>query len=121
MTDFSNNVLVKLRRALPHVNIVYPLEGRSGLFENNDRYGDIEYRIGTKTAMSRSTTEEIVLDTIYGLAGVVSPHRNAPVYAGYPLQRRIVGASSFVFYVLWPLSVLLVWWMRGARHSRQTG
>src|SRR3954469_15285850 len=60
MTDFENNVLVKLRRSVPHLRVNYPLAGRSGLFENDARYGQIVYRIGTKTATSRSTTEEIV-------------------------------------------------------------
>ena len=80
---------------------IYPLAGRSGLFENDARYGKIEYRLGAKTAMSRSTTEEIVLDTIYGLAGVRAPAREASTYPGYPLAKRPAGAAV-VFYVLWP-------------------
>src|SRR5207248_3187465 len=70
MMDFENNVLVKLRRSMRNVTVIYPLAGRSGLFENDARYGTIEYRLGTKSTMSRSTTDEIVLDTIYELDGV---------------------------------------------------
>lgn len=101
MTDFENNVLLKLRRSMPDVTVIYPLAGRSGLFENDARYGTIDYRLGAKTAMSRSTTEEIVLDTIYELAGMRAPSREASTYAGYPLAKKPTGAA-IVFYVLWP-------------------
>ena len=67
MMDFENGPLLKLRRTMPHLRVVYPFGGRSTLFENDDRYGTIEYRLGAKTAVSRSTIEEVVLETIYGL------------------------------------------------------
>jgi ABC-type transport system involved in multi-copper enzyme maturation permease subunit len=106
MTDFENNVLLKLRRSMPDMNVIYPLAGRSGLFENDARYGTIEYRLGLKTALSRSTTEEIVLDTIYELAGVRAPEREASTYPGYSLAKRPTGAA-LVFYLLWPIAVVL--------------
>src|SRR5205823_4405819 len=68
MHDFEG-VLVKLRRSA-RVRVEYPLEGRTAVFEEDRRYGEIHYRIDGKTAISRSTTEEIILDTIYELAGV---------------------------------------------------
>jgi hypothetical protein len=105
MSDFENNVLVKLRRSLPDLRVDYPLAGRSGLFENDSRYGQIVYRLGAKTAVSRSTTEEIVLDTIYDLADVRAPSREAAAYPGYPLPKRPVGAA-LAFYILWPVVVL---------------
>jgi ABC-2 type transport system permease protein len=106
MMDFENNVLLKLRRSMREVNVIYPLAGRSGLFENDARYGRVVYRLGVKTATSRSTTEEIVLDTIYELAGVHAPAREASPYAGYPLAKKPSGAA-LVFYILWPIAVLL--------------
>jgi ABC-type transport system involved in multi-copper enzyme maturation permease subunit len=106
MMDFENNVLLKLRRSMRAVNVIYPLAGRSGLFENDARYGTIEYRLGAKSATSRSTTEEIVLDTIYELAGVLAPAREESAYAGYPLAKKPNGAAV-VFYVLWPIAVIL--------------
>jgi len=106
MMDFENNVLVKLRRSMRNITVIYPIAGRSGLFENDARYGSILYRLGTKSAMSRSTTEEIVLDTIYELANVRVPAREASTYPGYPLAKRATGAA-LVFYVLWPIAVVL--------------
>ena len=104
--DFENNVLLKLRRSMREVNVIYPLAGRSGLFENDARYGTIDYRLGAKTATSRSTTEEIVLDTIYELAGVHAPTRSLSTYSGYPLAKR-AGWAGWVFYGLWPAIVML--------------
>jgi ABC-2 type transport system permease protein len=117
MTDFENNVLLKLRRSMSDVSVIYPLAGRSGLFENDARYGTIVYRLGAKTAMSRSTTEEIVLDTIYDLAGVLAPAREAATYAGYPLAKKPMGAA-IVFYVLWPAVLIAVFLSRRSRIAR---
>jgi len=102
MSDFERNVLVKLRRTMD-VRVNYPLEGRSGLFE---KYGDIEYRMGGKTAVSKSTTEEIVLETVYGIAGLPVPPRSESAYTGYPLAAQPKGAT-ILFYVLWPLLILV--------------
>ncbi len=113
MTDFENNVLLKLRRSMRDVHVIYPLAGRSGLFENDARYGEIVYRLGMKTTSSRSTTEEIVLDTIYELAGVHAPARGTPAYPGYPLAKRAGWVEVAVFYILWPIVVAAMW--RGVR------
>lgn len=118
MMDFENNVLLKLRRSMPDLTVVYPLAGRSGLFENDARYGTIEYRLGTKSALSRSTTDEIVLDTIYGLAGMRAPAREASTYPGYPLAKRGTGAA-LVFYVLWPAAVAIVILSRRSHVTRK--
>jgi ABC-2 type transport system permease protein len=117
MTDFENNVLLKLRRSMRDVTVIYPLAGRSGLFENDARYGTIDYRLGARTATSRSTTEEIVLDTIYDLAGVRAPAREANTYPGYPLAKKPTGAA-LVFYVLWPAVVIVVLVSRRSRVAR---
>ena len=117
MNDFANNVLVKLRRSVPRLRVEYPYAGRSGLFDGDDRYGEIRYRLGGKTAMSRSATEEIVLDTIYELAGIKAPQRAESPYAGHPLRTRPAGAA-LVFYALWPAAVLTAFF---ALRSRRTG
>jgi len=118
MMDFENNVLVKLRRSMTDVTVIYPLADRSGLFEHDARYGTILYRLGTKSTMSRSTTEEIVLDTIYELAGVRAPAREASAYTGYPLAKRATGAA-LVFYVLWPAAVVTVILSRRSHVARK--
>lgn len=117
MNDFERNILVKLRRTMRDVRVRYPLEGRSGLF---DDYGKIEYRLGGRTAVSRSTTEEIVLETIYGLAKVPAPPHSEAAYAGYPWKKAgLENPAYIVFYVLWPMGVLGSWW--ASRRNRRTG
>lgn len=120
MADYENNVLLKLRRSLRNVRVIYPLAGRSGLFESDARYGEIVYRLGAKTVVSRSTTEEIVLDTIYGLAGVRSPAREAPTYPGYPLAKR-AGGAAVVFYGLWPALVAAAFILNRRRAQGRRG
>jgi ABC-type transport system involved in multi-copper enzyme maturation permease subunit len=117
MNDFENNVLIKLRRTVPRLRVEYPFGGRSALFENDARYGTIEYRIGSKTAVNRSTTEEIVLETILRLSGgqalPLARTDEAPV-----LHTKLAKRPRFaavVFYLIWPLTV----WF--ARRSRRTG
>lgn len=112
MNDFERNVLVKLKRTMK-IRVNYPLEGRTGLF--GDQYGQIEYRIGGRTAVNRSTTEEIVIETICELARVPVPRHSESAYTGYPLAARPAGAA-WIFYLVWPLVILLA-----ARRSRRTG
>jgi ABC-type transport system involved in multi-copper enzyme maturation permease subunit len=121
MTDLEDNVLVKLRRTMPHLTVRYPLAGRSGLFENDDRYGEIVYHLGAKTETSRSTTEAIVLETIATLAGVAMPPPSESTYPGYPLAKLPAGAP-LVFYGLWPVAVIAAWLMaRYGLRNRRTG
>lgn len=108
--DYERNVLTKLRRTLRDLRVEYPYAGQSALFENDDRYGTIVYRIGAKEAVSRSTTEEIVLDEIEALAGLTPPARGESTYPGYPLHAEPRGAA-LLFYCVWPLLVLaIVYW-----------
>jgi ABC-type transport system involved in multi-copper enzyme maturation permease subunit len=112
LTDLERGVLAKLRRILPNVEVVYAATSRSGLFERpNQHYGEVYYELGGRRAMSRSTTEPIVLETIYELAGRQPPTAVADVsYPGYPLPARSAFAP-WLFFVVWPLGVIIVWWL----------
>lgn len=123
LTDLERGVLAKLRRTMPDVTVIYAASSRSGLFERpNEHYGEVWYDLGDKRAMSRSTTEEIVLETIYSLAGRQPPMpANETPYPGYPLTAR-AAAAPWVFFLIWPLCVIAVWWrLRGRRRSRVQG
>jgi ABC-2 type transport system permease protein len=111
LTDLERGVWSKLRRALPDVRIVYAAKGRSGLFERPaDHYGEVWYALGAKRAMTRSATEEIVLETIYDVAGIPAPtSRDAATYPGYPLA-AVPQHASLVFFVVWPILVAIAWW-----------
>src|SRR6185369_390773 len=101
LTDLERGVLSKLRRTMRDVTVTYAARGRSGLFERpQDHYGEVWYELAGKRAMLRSTTEPIVLETIYQLAGRAPP---APVaeraYPGYPLAAR-ANHPVLIFFVL---------------------
>jgi ABC-2 type transport system permease protein len=108
LMDLETNTLLKLRRTM-RIAVAYPLEGRSALFENDDRYGTIEYRLGGRQAVNRSTTEAIVLETIFGLARVPAPPGEESAYPGYPLRAQPRGAGV-VFYLVWPVLTLATAW-----------
>jgi ABC-2 type transport system permease protein len=113
-SDYERNVLTKLRRTLPRLRVEYPYAGRSALFDSDARYGTIVYRIGAKERISRSTTEEIVLDEVESLAGLTPPSRGEATYPGYPLRATPRGAAALA-YVVWPLLVAGAWLLQRRR------
>ena len=112
LTDFEQNILKKLRRNLPRLEVVYAASSRTGLFENADEhYGEIWYEMGGRKVMERSTIDEVVLEQIYSLAGVSKPERTNEVeFPGYPLAVQPRHAS-LIFFLLWPLATILAWWL----------
>jgi len=118
--DYERNVLTKMRRSLRDLRIEYPYAGRTAMFDNDDRYGTIVYRIGAKEAVSRSATEEIVLDEMETLAGLTPPRRGQSDYPGYPLNASPRGAAT-LFYVVWPLLVIVFFVIARRPYSRRTG
>jgi hypothetical protein len=115
--DLERRVLGKLRRVLPRTQVRYESSTSIGLFEqSNPHYGEIWYDLGGRRAMSRSTTVEGVLDTIYGLSGV-APRATAgdDEFRGHPLAVLPAGAP-WVFYGAWPAMVAaLALWMHRRR------
>jgi hypothetical protein len=124
LMDLDRNILGKLSRIMPAVNVTYAAHTRSGLFAaSGDHYGEVWYQLAGRQAMSRSTTEPIVLDTLYQLARVPPPVRaetgsetaaagEFPPWrtAGHPLAVEPRGAA-WLYYALWPLAVVAAGWM----------
>lgn len=112
LTDFEQNVLRKLRRVLPHLQVEYSAGSRTGMFENSaDHYGEIWYEMNGQRTMDRSTIDEVVLEQIYKLAAVTAPAPNDDnPYPGYPLRARPKWAA-LIFYGLCPLLTLFAWWL----------
>jgi hypothetical protein len=111
LTDLERGVFAKLRRVVPQVRITYAAKGRSGLFEKaDDHYGEVWYSVRGNKAMSRSATEEIVLETIYDVAGIAPPtRRDEAAYPGYPMTRT-PGNIGLLFFLIWPLLLGAAWW-----------
>ncbi|HKQ73747.1 MAG TPA: ABC transporter permease subunit [Blastocatellia bacterium] len=118
LMDYERGILNKLRLILPRLEIDYAAQSRTGLFEGSEeRYGEIWYELGGRRVMNRSTTEPIVVEQLYQLAGITAPaNSDERVFPGYPLAAHPKGARA-VFYALWPLSVISVWGL--ARYRRR--
>lgn len=118
LADLERGVLRKLRRTMRDVDVRYMARGGTGLFVRpGEHYGEIWYALGGRSAMSRSTTEPIVLETIYTIAGITAPTPDAaPAYPGYPLAARPRGAG-WLLYLVWPVAVIVIWW--SSRRPRQ--
>ncbi|HEY6391010.1 MAG TPA: hypothetical protein VIX89_07020, partial [Bryobacteraceae bacterium] len=112
LMDLDRGILSKLRRIVPRLDVDYAAHSRSGLFESGDHYGEVWYELDGRKVMSRSTTEPVVLDTLYKLAQIAppaQPERND--YAGHPLPADPTGAA-WIFYGLWPVVFVPLWWQR---------
>ena len=105
-TDLERKALSKLRRLLPSLKVEYIAATSIGLFEQtNAHYGEVWYDLDGRKEMSRITTAEGVLETIYGLAGITPPADNQSAFRGHPLPVPPKGAA-LVFYGIWPIAVI---------------
>ena len=108
-SDLERRALSKLRRIRPDLKVEYVSATSIGLFEQTSaNYGEIWYELGGKKEMSRITTAEGVLETIYSLAGIPPPVEDEEaVFRGHPLAVPPKGAAV-VFYGIWPALVVLI-------------
>ncbi len=106
-SDLERQVLLKLRRVMPQTKVEYVSVTSIGLFEQTrEHYGEIWYEMNGKKMMSRITTAEGVLETIYSLAGAAPAETGDSVFRGHPLAVPPKGAAV-VFYGIWPAVVVL--------------
>ena len=93
---------------MPALQVRYVSATSIGLFEQTaPHYGEIWYELGGKKEMSRATTAESALETIYDLAGVKPPvETDDELFRGHPLAVAPKGAAA-VFYGIWPASIVL--------------
>jgi ABC-2 type transport system permease protein len=104
--DLERRALRKLRRVLPDVEVRYVSATTIGLFEQSSlHYGEVWYELGGRRAMSRVTTAEGVLESIYDLSGVSPTDIGEEPFRGRPLAAAPRHAGA-VFYAGWPAVVL---------------
>jgi ABC-type transport system involved in multi-copper enzyme maturation permease subunit len=109
--DFQRNVLTKLQRTAPHLNVTYADTSTSNLLGGTTgaSYGEITYTYGGKQVTSRAITASEVLPLIEALDGLtVTPDPIRP-YPGYPLVTSADGAAIW-FYGVLPLLAIAGWW-----------
>jgi hypothetical protein len=106
--DLDRKAIAKLRRVMPAMHVRYVSATSIGLFEQTTpHYGEIWYELGGKKEMSRATTAESALETIYSLAGVKPPvEADGEIFRGHPLAAVPKGAAA-VFYGIWPAAVMV--------------
>lgn len=105
-SDLEHGGFRKLRRALPGTHVDYVSATSVGLFEQTaDRYGEIWYELGERKIVSRITTAEGVLESVFTLAGISAPpESDDDVFRGHPLAATPRGAG-LIFYGVWPAGV----------------
>ncbi|MEO8678030.1 MAG: ABC transporter permease subunit [Vicinamibacterales bacterium] len=105
--DLDHRAIRKLRRVLPSTQVEYVSATSVGLFEQTSaHYGEVWYDLGGRRAMSRATTAEAVLETIYSIADITAPvESEGELFRGHPLAARPRGAAA-VFYGIWPATVI---------------
>lgn len=101
--DLESRALSKLRRVMRNFDVRYVSNTSIGLFEQTSAgYGEIWYSLGGRKTMSRVTTAEGVLETIYSLAGIAPPVEiENDIFRGHPLAAPPTGAAT-LFYIAWP-------------------
>ena len=107
--DLEHRALSKLRRVRPDVRSRYVSATSIGLFEQTGPdYGEIWYELGGRKEMSRATTAEGVLETIYALAGVDAAVGERGSRLSRPSTRGAAERAALVFYGMWPAVIVTV-------------
>ena len=103
---------------MPRLEVTYISATSIGLFEQTAAdYGEILYEMGGKNAMSRLTTADGVLETVYSLSGVPQPIvDDTAVFRGHPLAVAPTGAAT-IFFGVWPALVAAVAFLSLRRHA----
>jgi ABC-type transport system involved in multi-copper enzyme maturation permease subunit len=107
--DLERRALSKLRRVMPRVQVRYVFATSIGIFEQTrEHYGEIWYELDGRRVMSRVTTVEGVLESVYDVAGITPPAESEDdLFRGHPLAVPPKGAAT-VFYGIWPAAIAAV-------------
>jgi ABC-2 type transport system permease protein len=109
--DLQRNVLGKLERTMARVSVrLVTTRSTFASSAGDEAYGEIEYRYGVRSGISRSTNPSEILPLIYGLADIQPPTPNLSIeFPGYPLLAD--GAFSLLwFLIVLPILIILAWW-----------
>ncbi|MEA3546763.1 MAG: ABC transporter permease [Thermodesulfobacteriota bacterium] len=104
LLDLERDVLGKLRRSVPKLNVKHGQTKPTGLFNAtaSDNYGLIQYEYGGQRDQSYSNSENEILPIIYTLAELQVVADSVPTYRGHPLVAEAT-ESRWWFYIFLPL------------------
>jgi len=113
--DFDHEILSKLRRIVPHLEIVFAEPSSAGLFSasESDTYGLITYEYEGMRDQSYSNSPAEILPLIHALAGRKVRADPLPAYSGQPLVAD-ASTDQWWFYLFLPLLFLTGGWL--SRH-----
>src|SRR5262245_30017521 len=111
LKEMEANVLGKLRRTVPRLEVHYEDTTGRGLFSSapDERYGLIIYEPNGKRAESRSNSPREILPLLYELSGTTVTPAKEPDYRGYPLVADATGYAVW-FYGIVPSLFLFFYW-----------
>jgi len=120
--DLEQKVLGKLRRAVPHLNVIFA-DTSGSLFgaPESDKYGLIEYDYQGRRDQSYSTSEHEILPIIHTLAGQQVTPLPTPPYHGHPLVADPSPARWWFYLVLPTFFLLSGCWFRCRAHVQKGG
>ncbi|MEA3468826.1 MAG: ABC transporter permease [Thermodesulfobacteriota bacterium] len=107
LLDLEQDVLAKLRRSVPKLNIQYAEIKSGGLFgaPESDNYGLIQYGYRGQHEQSYSNSQNEILPIIYKLAKLRVVPDPVPTYRGHPLVAEVT-ESRWWFYIFLPFLFL---------------
>ena len=111
LKEMEANVLGKLRRTVPRLEVNYEDTTGHGLFSSvpDERYGLIIYEYEGKRAESRSNSPREILPLLHELSGTEVKPEKEPDYRGYPLVADAAGYGVW-FYGILPALLVFCWW-----------
>ena len=111
LKEMEANVLGKLRRTVPRLEVHYEDTTGHGLFSSlpDERYGLIIYEYEGKRAESRSNSPREILPLLHELSGTEVKPEKEPDYRGYPLVADAAGYGVW-FYGILPALLVFSWW-----------
>ncbi len=106
--DFEQEILAKLRRIVPRLEVVFIKTGGTGLFgaAEDENYGLIEYDYAGRHEQSYSNSSQEILPLLHKLAGQTVKPDDILKYSGHPLVTDI-GNFQWWFYLVLPLLFLV--------------
>jgi hypothetical protein len=106
--DLEHEILAKLRRIVPNLEVVFAKTESTGLFgaSESDNYGLIEYEYAGKHDQSYSNSTIEILQLLHALADHNVKPDVIPNYTGHPLVAD-ASNSKWWFYLLLPVMILL--------------
>jgi ABC-2 type transport system permease protein len=119
--ELATNVLAKLERLVPNLNVQWVAAGAPSVFAapGDDRYGLLQFNYQARTLQTRSNSSREILSLLHELAGTIAPAASPASYRGHPHVADTRAPATW-FYGLLPFLALAlaVWTERLGRTQR---